>query len=295
MEIKQLRYFIEVAKREHISEAALELDIAQSAISRQITQLEEELQITLFKRQGRNIYLTEAGQTLFTEAKKIIEQTESTIRLFHNQSELDNFTIKLGYVNSYISQVLSLLIQTFENASDTKIEPMLMEETEIANAIFSNQIDVALMDLTPDIKHNNDVEVIPLFEETYHIYVPKENPIAMATNPPLSQFTNTQIYQLYNMPSNIIQTIEQQTKKPVRTITHKQLAKYLLTQKRGYIIAPSYQTLDKNDQQWIEIPLEHTQLKRTICCALRKDNHKHDIKELKTTINNLLSRASTYH
>jgi DNA-binding transcriptional LysR family regulator len=36
------------------------------------SQLEEELQITLFKRQGRNIYLTEAGQTLFIEAKKII-------------------------------------------------------------------------------------------------------------------------------------------------------------------------------------------------------------------------------
>ena len=41
MEIKQLKYFVEVAKREHISEAALELNIAQSAISRQMTQLEK--------------------------------------------------------------------------------------------------------------------------------------------------------------------------------------------------------------------------------------------------------------
>lgn len=55
MEIKQLRYFIEVAKREHISETALELNIAQSAISRQITLLEQELNVSLFKKQGRNI------------------------------------------------------------------------------------------------------------------------------------------------------------------------------------------------------------------------------------------------
>ena len=48
MDIKQLRYFVEVARREHISDAALELNIAQSAISRQITQLEKEL--TLFKK-----------------------------------------------------------------------------------------------------------------------------------------------------------------------------------------------------------------------------------------------------
>ncbi|MEJ7210405.1 LysR family transcriptional regulator, partial [Staphylococcus capitis] len=56
MEIKQLRYFVEVARREHISEAALELNIAQSAISRQINLLEKELQVPLFDRQGRNIY-----------------------------------------------------------------------------------------------------------------------------------------------------------------------------------------------------------------------------------------------
>lgn len=55
MEIKQLRYFVEVARREHISEAALELNIAQSAISRQINLLEKELQVPLFDRQGRNI------------------------------------------------------------------------------------------------------------------------------------------------------------------------------------------------------------------------------------------------
>ncbi|MDQ7114011.1 LysR family transcriptional regulator [Staphylococcus simulans] len=61
MEFKQLKYFIEVAKREHLSEAALELNIAQSAISRQISQLEEELNTKLFRREGRNIYLTEAG------------------------------------------------------------------------------------------------------------------------------------------------------------------------------------------------------------------------------------------
>ena len=43
MEIKQLRYFVEVARREHISEAALELNIAQSAISRQINLLEKRI------------------------------------------------------------------------------------------------------------------------------------------------------------------------------------------------------------------------------------------------------------
>ena len=52
MEIKQLKYFVEVARREHISDAALELNIAQSAVSRQITQLEKELNVTLSQTNG---------------------------------------------------------------------------------------------------------------------------------------------------------------------------------------------------------------------------------------------------
>lgn len=43
MELRQLRYFVEVADREHVSEAAENLHVAQSAISRQIANLEEEL------------------------------------------------------------------------------------------------------------------------------------------------------------------------------------------------------------------------------------------------------------
>lgn len=57
MEMKQLKYFVEVARREHISDAALELNIAQSAISRQIAQLEKELNVTLFKEVAETSFL----------------------------------------------------------------------------------------------------------------------------------------------------------------------------------------------------------------------------------------------
>ena len=79
MDIKQLRYFVEVARREHISDAALELNIAQSAISRQITQLEKELGVTLFKRSGRNIILTVEGRQLLSQATQILELMDKTI------------------------------------------------------------------------------------------------------------------------------------------------------------------------------------------------------------------------
>ena len=102
MEIKQLKYFVEVAKREHISEAALELNIAQSAISRQMTQL-EKLNVNLFKRQGRNILLTSEGKQLLTEATKILDQLDQTIQLFQHQQTLSNQKIFLSYSESEAS------------------------------------------------------------------------------------------------------------------------------------------------------------------------------------------------
>ncbi|MEB8127913.1 LysR family transcriptional regulator [Staphylococcus succinus] len=295
MEIKQLKYFIEVAKREHLSEAALELDIAQSAISRQITQLEKELQVTLFKREGRNIYLTEEGKQLFSEATKIIEQLDETIRLFHNQSESNHFVIHIGYVESYISQVLTLLIQSFENESDSIVEPILMEESEILNALLTDQIDIAFTELSHEIKQNNTLKVNPLFEENYHIYAPKDDPITMATNPPLAQFSNTLIYELYALPQSMKQILGKVIESPIRTVTHPQLAQYLLNHQRAYIITASYHLLDKNPRKWVDISLEHTELKRTICSVSRIDNKKHDIQLMNATIDQLLSRSATYH
>lgn len=295
MEIKQLKYFIEVAKREHLSEAALELDIAQSAISRQITQLEKELQVTLFKREGRNIHLTDEGKHLFTEATKIIDQLDETIRLFHNQSESNHFIIRIGYVESYISQVLTLLIQAFENKSDSVVEPILLEESDILNALLTDQIDIAFTELTQKLKQNPSLKINPLFEENFHIYVPKDDPITMATNPPLIQFSNKMIYELYALPSNIRQTLEKVVETPIRTVTHTQIAQYLLNKERGYIIAPSYHLLDKNPKKWIDVSLEHTELRRTICSVVRPDNRKNDLQLMLTTIEQLLSRSATYH
>lgn len=53
MEFRQLEYFMEVAKREHMTDAAEELHVSQSSVSRSIYNLEEELGVKLFIREGK--------------------------------------------------------------------------------------------------------------------------------------------------------------------------------------------------------------------------------------------------
>jgi LysR family transcriptional regulator, transcription activator of glutamate synthase operon len=68
METRQIQYFLEVAKREHVTEAADALHIAQSAISRQISNLEKELGVELFIREVRSVKLTPHGRIFYLKS-----------------------------------------------------------------------------------------------------------------------------------------------------------------------------------------------------------------------------------
>lgn len=69
MELRQLHYFLKVAQKEHVTQVAEELHVAQSAVSRQIHQLEEELGVDLFMQKGRNLQLTAVGRLFANELK----------------------------------------------------------------------------------------------------------------------------------------------------------------------------------------------------------------------------------
>ncbi|MDT1878792.1 LysR family transcriptional regulator, partial [Acinetobacter baumannii] len=62
-----------VAKLGSISQAALELHIAQPALTRQNQKLEEDLRVMLFKRTGRGVQLTDAGSQFLIDAEILID------------------------------------------------------------------------------------------------------------------------------------------------------------------------------------------------------------------------------
>ncbi len=73
MELRQLRYFIKVAERLNVSEAAKDLCITQSTLSQQIRQLENELGVQLFDRTSRGVELTEIGIEMLPYAAKTVQ------------------------------------------------------------------------------------------------------------------------------------------------------------------------------------------------------------------------------
>ena len=73
MELRTLRYFLELARSGSISGAARVLHVTQPTLSRQLNDLEKELDTRLFERGARQITLTDKGKRLFEYAKTIVE------------------------------------------------------------------------------------------------------------------------------------------------------------------------------------------------------------------------------
>lgn len=76
MTLEQLRIFVAVAERQHVTQAARALNLAQSAASHAITALEARHDVKLFDRIGRRIELTEAGRAFLVEARTILAQVD---------------------------------------------------------------------------------------------------------------------------------------------------------------------------------------------------------------------------
>ena len=295
MEIKQLIYFREVALREHISEAALELEIAQSAVSRQIANLEKELNTTLFLREGRNVKLTDSGELLLTQTNRILNLIEETKDLFIHQEHSDRRSIKLAYTESYVSQALPAIIKTYERDFKIEVRPMMMTPLEIEEGLLSHQIDVALCELTPKLTNNKHTIKHTLFEETYNLYVHNNNDLSMNPKPPLSQLSQQYIYHFNTLPDQISQLIRKHASQKTYPISNFALLRQTLLSEKGVLVVPDYLSNGIENEQLTKIPLTHTELKRTINIVYQDNNQNSKLKTFIEHTRSLLQRQATYH
>ena len=74
VELRHLRYFVAVAEAENVLRAATQkLHVSQPAVSRQIRDLEDELDVPLFERTRKAVHLTDAGRVFLREARAVLE------------------------------------------------------------------------------------------------------------------------------------------------------------------------------------------------------------------------------
>lgn len=132
MELTQLKYFLEVAKNEHVTQSAKNLCIVQPALTQAIHKLEDELGVSLFKTSGRNIKLTESGKFFYEQLQPIYNEMVALPVRLREVANQQNNNIKLN-VLAASALFTNVVIEYKQTHPNINIDMIQNEETDLSD------------------------------------------------------------------------------------------------------------------------------------------------------------------
>ena len=178
MEIRQLRYFVNAAKTQSFTEAARLSNVAQSTLSQQVRQLETELDVELFHREGKHIQLTAEGNLFLTDAQRILDDARQGLQRLADQKQLQGGNISIGLASGLgISAVLTEVLTEYNKTyPKVLVSVHQMAAPLLANKLRQHEIDLA-MTFTPDAPEE-DLKTAPLFGTRICAVMGEHHPLA---------------------------------------------------------------------------------------------------------------------
>lgn len=188
MELSHLRYFLEVAKNEHITKSAQNLCIAQPALTHAIHKLEDELDVPLFENKGRNIKLTEYGKFFYQQLEPLYLDIMNLPKQLKAMASKDNSTVFLNILAASSSVAKAVIVY---KQMDPNLNFNLIQNEE------SKLFDVC-------IRTYADYKEIPeegvnhfIFSEQIHLAVPNTSKYKQRTEISLKEIEDENFIELY--------------------------------------------------------------------------------------------------
>ncbi|HCT7767210.1 TPA: LysR family transcriptional regulator [Klebsiella pneumoniae] len=192
MDIRALRYFLQVAETLSFNRASERLNISQPVVTRVIAQLEHEIGTRLFDRTTRRVSLTPAGTVLLNEVRPLIAHVESVQQSVRHVVAEQSGKFTVGYTTLAMQTVTPDLLRLFsEKYPEVELDVREMTTHAQVEALLSAEIDVGFV-LTP--VEDEALTVIPLHKERLRLAVSSRHPqaaLAGKNKPlPLAAFAN---------------------------------------------------------------------------------------------------------
>lgn len=180
MNLQHLRYFIVLADLEHYTEAAKKLHITQPTLSHAIATLEEELNVSLFTKQGRNIILTHQGREFYATVKSSIAILDKGIERLQKRlsnKPVINLTLLRVLGRRAVPNLVREYLETFPE------EEVLFDfhndsgmSMDMIEGLINDQYDLAFCS---KINHYPTISYIPVFSQDMVLVVPKKHPLSL--------------------------------------------------------------------------------------------------------------------
>ncbi len=185
MELRQIRYFIAVAEEGNFSSAARRLYVSQPPITRQIQQLEAELEVQLFERTQKGVVLTPAGDAFLDEARQILTRTKLAKERSQAAGKGEIGNLEIGYfgspIYSIIPQVIRNLRQEYQHIS---VSLQQLTKKEQVESIKDGRIHVGF---SRYYQHDDHLKVKTVAQEKILLALSSAHPLASAKKVSLKQ------------------------------------------------------------------------------------------------------------
>lgn len=193
MDLRQLKFFLEIAQSEGFTRAAEKLHIAQSALSTCIRKMEEELGVILFNRGERKVTLTAEGEALAIHAKEILQGIEKARQEIEDLRGLLKGEVKVGLTPMLSSFFFPKIISGFKRRyPGLQISIIGDSAWNIQRMVESGEIDMGIIaGAVPDgLDHHQLVrEEVMACVHRYHVFAKsKKLPLRTLLNEPLVLF-----------------------------------------------------------------------------------------------------------
>lgn len=183
MTLEQLRIFIAVAEREHLTQGARALNLTQSAVSSAIAALEARYATKLFDRIGRRIALTDAGRLFLAEARAVLARAAAAEAVLTDLAGLSRGALSLMASQTVANYWLPPLIQRYRAVHPGITVSLGIDNTEtVTAAIHDGAADLGFIEGAID---DPTLAVTAVAEDELVIVVPAGH--SWAGQPPASK------------------------------------------------------------------------------------------------------------
>ncbi|MDR9856405.1 LysR family transcriptional regulator [Paenibacillus sp. VCA1] len=179
MELRQLITFRTVAATLNFSRAAEALNYVPSNVTMQIKALEDELDVRLFDRLGKQLVLTHAGERFLTQIQSVLEKLDEARTVVHDNEVLSG-TLTISANEVICAYRLPAVFQRFRSQHPgVRLIFRSVPNLELKQALFEGTADVVFM-LDEPIR-SSGLKVEPLVEENFRLFAAPDHPLAKRT------------------------------------------------------------------------------------------------------------------
>ena len=163
MDMRQLRYFVQIVESGSLAKASRQLFIAQPALSQQMARLEDEVGKPLLLRSSRGVTPTENGEALYHHAKFMLRQLDQAVSVARQEAAAINGRVTLGLAPTTVCQLGMPLLRSLR----TRFPGVVLNVVEGLSGHLEHMTRVGELDLAVlfSQKAAAELTVEPLFEE----------------------------------------------------------------------------------------------------------------------------------